>query len=245
MILLFWVAAFELQAQRHSYFFGHRDFAGVSTGVPVYGLIKNNTAGYPLNLGVNYNRILNSYLMTGMNLSYTKMAYNDRFSNDGKGHDYQVKYNDMPRVVTDGHGKISVNAITALAYLRKYNRQISFVPLGRFYGLNLGIVSTNVVVPIGYEYQFTQYYGSLQKSYTASSSNTNTFLKMVIGAEYGKTARIINDNTFLTVSASCLFMKKNRYSYDGNLNERFKHIGENTIADHLFFNLNIALTYGL
>lgn len=245
LILVFWGVTLVMQAQRHSYFFGHSDFVGVSTGVPVFGLIKNYSTGYPIHLGLNYNRILNSYLMTGMDVSYSKIARADRFSNDGQGHDYLVEYNDMPRVVTDGQGTISVNSYMAIAYLRKYNRRISFVPLGRFYGLKLGLAATNALVPKGYEYQFTQYYGSLKKSYIATGSNSNTFLKMVIGAEFGKTARIINDNTFLTVSGSFLFMKKNRYSIDGTLNERFKHIGETTIADHLLFNLNIALTYGL
>lgn len=232
-------------AQKHSYFFGHRNFIGIGTSVPVSGMIKNSYSSIPINAKFSLEHILNSYLLGGVSLNLNNMRYIDKFNNDGKSHDYLIDYNGEPRKITDGYGEINLMHSGLFFNLKKYNKTISYVPIGRFYGLKLGLSSNFIEIKEGYEYKFTQYYGTLKKDYKGLNNEIFSFTKFHIGAEYGKTIRVVNDNCFLTVTASTLYSGNKKYSIDNTLIDRFKHIAEIRLKNQLFFSIDFTLSYGI
>lgn len=243
IIVLFLIGTVA-KGQRHTNFFGHKYFLGAGAALPVSAMVKDRPSAMS-NVKLHLDAQLNSYLMLGSSLSLSRFEMPDKFDNDGKTRDYFVNYGNTRVPVNGGQGDFSMHGATCLLHLKKYNRRVSYLPIGRYYAIVTGLSMFQMNIMENYQFYYSEYYGGVKSRYVSIENAIYKFTKFNIGFEMGKTIRFFSDNTFLTFSGTLLRSGTKSFSYDSTLPERFKHLGEIAVNRQLLFHLNFLLSVGI
>lgn len=232
--------------QRHSHYMGKAWSLGINTGISPFNIIKNETANKPLAFELRVERLINSFLSVSLNNQAYHLKLNDEFVNDGSASNYFVNVSGESKKVNNGNGTLDVNYRDYSVYLKKFKLMSSYIPIGFYYSVGLGVASVQTRIDKGYQYSYNQYYdNTFTLNYTSTKETKINALLPTIGFELGKTMRFLNDNMMLTVSLQTRKLFHKSEDEKSSLKNRFNEKSIEQVKQFNLIQLKLGLSYVL
>lgn len=235
---------YPASAQVQSGYFGRKNFIGIGNNLFVANFFAGKNFQVPLLLNtVKYERAVNSLYMAGISLRYGHYRIKDEFLNDGQFHKYYVMYNGAERNVNNGNGQYAIQCVDVMFNLKRFAKYRGYLPYGKFKAVKLGISHQTMQINEGYEFAYSEYYGSLHKTYKLSENKSIPYNKFLAGVEIGRTVRFFSDKWLFSYSLNAVTAFRRKFDKEANLSERFLYESEKFVMNYQLLSLNFDLSY--
>lgn len=244
MLIGLFLSLTNLYGQRHSHYLGKAWSFGVNMGVSPVGYFINDSTIKPFAYELRLERSINSFLSVSFNSQSYQMNKNDAFVNDGSINNYFITVDGVSTKINNGNGQIKMNYRDYSLYLKKFKLMSSYIPIGFYYSVGLGVASVRTKINKGYEFAYNQYYdNTFTLKYTGDEDIKISSLIPTIGFELGKTMRFLSDNMMLTVSMQSKKMFHKSEDVRASLKNRFNENSIKQIKQYNLFNLKLGVSY--
>jgi hypothetical protein len=235
---------YTANAQVQSGYFGRKNFIGIGTNIFIMNFFGGkNFQVPPVINALKYERALNSLYTAGISLRKGNYKINDEFINDGKPHNYYVRYNGADRIINNGKGRYDIHCMDVLLLVKRFAKYRGYLPYGKFKALKFGVSRQVVEINEGYEFSYSEYYSNLRKTYRLSGKKNLPYTKFVAGVEIGRTVRFFSDQWLFSYSVNAMTSFRRKFDREANLNERFQYESEKFVMNYQLFSFNFDLSY--